>query len=133
MDDLFRQLAFINALLGGFAITFLSVLLTSSSHHRIINWTAAIVMVAASCFILSAVGSTFSAVVLGNPDTETALKISQSLRRPLSLLFLSGTVLLFCSLGLSGWMRSRNLGIATTLIAVLSAPVGCFIMRPFIH
>lgn len=133
MDELFRQLAFINALLGGFAITFLSVLLTASSRHRVVNWMAGVTMAAAACFVLSALGATFSAVIASQVGADPLPDEVAALRRPLSLLFLCGTGLLFVTLGMSGWMRSRRLGIWTAGVAVCALIGGHLIMRPFIH
>jgi hypothetical protein len=35
------------------------------------------------------------------------------------MLFLAGVVFLLASFGISGWMRSRRLGIATTSLALI--------------
>lgn len=133
MLELFRQLAFINAILGGFAITFLSVLLTAPSTHRIVNWVVGMITAAAACFILSALGSTFSAVIASRVTDGDLPGPVWSLHQPLSLLFLAGTLLLFTALGMSGWLRSRGLGLATTVIAGLSVIGGYFILLPFIY
>lgn len=130
MAELFRQLAFITAILGGFAITFLSVLLTASATHRVINWIVCATTAAAVCLVLSAVGATFSAVIASYADPLPS--DVEALHEPLSLLFLGGTALLFAVLGMSGWVRSRRLGIATTVIAALGLIGGLFIIAPFI-
>lgn len=130
MTELFRQLAFITAILGGFSITFLSVLLTASAKHHMINWIVGVTTVAATCFVLSAVGSTFSAVIASYNDPLPS--DIEALHEPLSLLFLGGSVLLFTVLGMSGWIRSRRLGIATTVIAALGLIGGLFIIAPFV-
>ena len=51
----------------------------------------------------------------------------------LSMLFLSGMVLLFASFGVSGWMRSRGLGIATTSLSLIGAIAAFAALRPFLH
>ena len=132
MPELFRQLAFITAILGGFAITFLSVLLTASATHRMINWIVGVTTAAAACFVLSALGATFSAVIASNTGSDSLPSDVEALHEPLSLLFLGGTVLLFTVLGMSGWIRSRRLGIATTVIATLGLIGGLFIIAPFV-
>lgn len=131
MDELFRQLAFITALLGGFAITFLSVLLTAPSQRQIVNWIAGMTAAASMFLVLSAVGSTFAAVVATNARGELPGAVDQ-LHEPLSLLFLAGTVLLFLVLGLSGWMRTRALGVVTSIIAVIGLAGGAMIIAPFV-
>ena len=51
----------------------------------------------------------------------------------ISMLFLAGVLLLLTSFGLGGWVRSRSLGIATTICAALGA-IGVFVvMSPFLH
>lgn len=130
MAELFRELAFITAILGGFAITFLSVLLTASAADRMVDWIVAVTTAAAICFVLSALGATFAAVVASWADPLPGEV--ESLHIPLSLLFLGGTILLFFMLGMSGWIRSRSLGIATTVIAAIGLVGGFFLMSPFI-
>lgn len=44
MIELFRQLAFISAILGGFAITFLSVLLTTAQTSKFVNRVVGVAM-----------------------------------------------------------------------------------------
>lgn len=131
MNELFRQMAFITAILGGFAITFLSVLLTAPATHRLVNWIVGATTAAATCFVLSALGSTFSAVIASNSGDSLPSDV-EALHEPLSLLFLAGTVLLFAVLGMSGWIRSRSLGISTTVIAALGLIGGAFIIAPFV-
>jgi hypothetical protein len=50
-----------------------------------------------------------------------------------SMLFLSGVVFLLASFGISGWMRSRGLGIATTGLSLLGALAAFAALRPFLH
>jgi hypothetical protein len=133
MLELFRQLAFINAILGGFAITFLSVLLTASSVHRVVDWIVGVTAAAAACFVLSALGATFSAVIASETKSGRLPGEVAALHEPMSLLFLAGTTLLFTALGLSGWLRSRRLGVATVTIAMAAIAAGFFMMRPFIN
>src|SRR5690606_29248348 len=133
MEELFRQIGFINALLGGFAIAFLSQLLTSSAQHRVVNWVVAIITVASACFILSAIGATFSAVVAHRASQGNLPEDLAALHKAISLLFLVGSVFLFAGIGMSGWIRSNRLGIATTVIMSLSLIGGYFIMLPFMQ
>jgi hypothetical protein len=51
----------------------------------------------------------------------------------LSMLFLSGMVLLFASFGVSGWIRSRGLGIATTSLSLIGAIAAFTALKPFLH
>lgn len=133
MDELFQQLAFINAILGGFAITFLSVLVTAETDKKISNWVVAILFLAVSCFIISAIGSTFSSVIASRTTSGDIPASVNSLHVPISILFMGGILLLFISLGLTGWLRSRNFGKVTFTIAIVSI-FGCFfVLRPFMY
>jgi len=51
----------------------------------------------------------------------------------LSMLFLGGVVFLLGSFGVSGWMRSRRVGIATTSLALIGAVAVFAALRPFLH
>jgi len=51
----------------------------------------------------------------------------------LSMVFLFRVVFLLASFGISGWMRSRGLGIATTSLSLLGALVAFAALRPFLH
>jgi hypothetical protein len=49
------------------------------------------------------------------------------------MLFLSGVVFLLASFGISGWMRSRGLGIATTSLSLLGAVAVFVALKSFLH
>ena len=136
MAEFYQQFAFINAILGGFAFSFLGVLLTVDSKHRVVSWVTAITAGAAACFIIATLGATFSGVAAAAAAAnEGVFELSASilaLRRPMSLIFLGGVLLLLVSLGMSGWLRSRILGIVTTIIAILAVFGAVFMMTPFI-
>jgi len=83
-----------------------------------------------SCFVISALGATFSAVV-ATRNTNLPQNI-EFLHIPMSLLFLTGVVLLFISMGMSGWIRSRRLGIATMVISFLATIGALLMLAPFI-
>jgi hypothetical protein len=51
---------------------------------------------------------------------------------PLSMLFLLGILLLLAGFGASGWIRSRRLGWATSLIALVTLAGVIWVMRPFV-
>jgi hypothetical protein len=91
--------------------------------------------VAASVAFLSVtLGMTFNAARAAKQATE--LSVSSASADPqiglLSNLFLSGVVFLLASFGISGWMRSRGLGIATTSLSLVGAVVVFAALRPFL-
>ena len=138
--DIFRQLAFISALVGGFAFAFVGVLLVAPIQSRIVNWTAGVSMAASSGLVICALGWSLGAsVVLAGASMEagaakSALSASlNSMNLRLSLAFTVSILLFFTCLGLSGWIRSRNLGIASTCIAVLAAIATLLVLSPFMN
>ena len=141
MGDAYGQLAAVSAVLGGFAVTFLSIVLTQADPRRRIAGAIGIATLAAACFFLSALGWALLAsfagqVAASDPPTRAALAgrygAALALQRPISGLFLSGVLLLAVLLGFGGWLRSRRLGILTSGIAALTALAAMLILRPFI-
>jgi hypothetical protein len=136
--EMFRQLAFISALVGGFAFAFVGVLLVAPVQSRVVSWTAGISMAASSGLVVCALGWSLGAsVVLVGASMEAGAdksSLSASLNimhLRLSLAFIVSILLFLISLGLSGWIRSRNLGIVSTCIAVLAAISSLLVLSPF--
>lgn len=141
LADLFRQLAFISALIGGFAFAFLGVLLTAPSRSRLVEWTGGMAMATAASLLVCVIGWTLlsSEVVLTTPSSAGAEAFRQGaskfnrIHSRLSLLFILGMCLFLASLGLSGWIRSRALGIVSIVIALLAAVGFMLVMSPFLR
>ena len=140
LADLFRQLAFISALIGGFAFAFLGALLAVRSRSRVVGWAAGTALATAASLIVCVVGWTLMAaqVVTAAPAEANAgaFQFPASLNLihgRLSLLFIVGMLLFLTSLGLSGWVRSRALGITSTVIALLAGVALMFVMSPFLR
>jgi len=139
LADLFRQLAFISALIGGFAFAFLGALLTLSSPRRIVGWAAGTALATAAGLIVCVVGWTLMAAQLVTTPPEAgsgAFRFPASLNTMhsrLSLLFIIGMLLFLASLGLSGWVRSRSLGIVSTVLAILAGVALMFVLSPFLR
>lgn len=136
--DIFRQLAFVSALVGGFAFASVGVLLVAPLQGRIVSWTAGISMAASAGLVVCALGWSLGAsVVLVGASMEAGAgrsSLSASLNimhLRLSLTFVVSILLFLSSLGLSGWIRSRNLGIVSTCIAVFAAIASVLVLSPF--
>lgn len=124
LQHLYEQIASIAAVLGGFSITTLAVLLTAAPSRSIGSWAAAASGLASGLLT----GTTFLASILAsdalktNATTFSDLNASvQPLVSIVSLSFLIGFYMLLISLGMSGWIRSRRTGIATTFAATVGA------------
>ena len=119
LAELARQIGFVSAFLGGVAAAFLATLLTLQSPRRIIGRTIVCAAATALAFIVSVLGSLAWLTVLhpGAPQgAQGSLREAQFLTAvPFSL----GILLLMVTIGMAGWIRSRNTGIGTTAMAVI--------------
>jgi len=123
--ELARQLAFVSAVLGGFAATFFGTLLAINSPTRVAGWAAALAAVSSSAFVCATLLATFISVATHPeaPSRVAVLSQSDGARLALVLLLLVGLYSLFGSLGAGGWVRSRAVGVATTVAAGLGAAI----------
>jgi hypothetical protein len=135
MAEFYRQFAFVSSVLAGFAFAFYGTLLVAAREHRAGAWAAFFAVAASVSFLPVTLGMTFNAAHAANQPTE--LSVSTASADPqialLSMLFLSGVVFLLASFGISGWMRSRGLGIATISLSLLGAFAAFAALRPFLH
>lgn len=134
MAEYYRQFAFVSSVLAGFAFTFYAALLATSPSSRAASWAALLTVAASTCFLIVTLGTTFAAQRVARLAEGASIpeEIANQ-RAPLSVLFLLGILFLLTSFGLGGWIRSRWLGIATTVVAVLGA-VGVFgALAPFLQ
>jgi len=135
MAEFYRQFAFVSSVLAGFSFTFYGTLLIAARQHRAGTWAAFLAVAASVAFLPVTLGMTFTAAHATNRPRE--FSISNAAADPqlalLSMLFVSGMVLLFASFGVSGWMRSRGLGIATTSLSFIGAITAFAALSPFLH
>ncbi len=140
MGDAFAQLASVSAVLGGFTVTFLAVVLTLSDGRRRVDVAVAVATASAACFLTCALGwSLFAAVYSTAPATGATpedlgrhfAKIKY-LHSWLSFAFILGLTLLFVTIGAGGWLRSRRLGWVTSALALAGAAAAFAILREFV-
>lgn len=135
--ELYRQLAFVSALIAGFSLTFLVQLLTAESKLRVVNWTIGFSLAATASMIVCALGWTLSAAVVIDPRTQAELASRSSglglLHPRLSLTFIFGILFFLVGLGLCGWVRSRTMGIVSSTIALIAAAAAIMTLKLFIH
>lgn len=133
--ELYRQLAFISALIAGFSLTFLVQLLTAESKRRVVSWTIGFSLAATASMIVCALGWTLSAAVVVDPRAQAQFARWSSslglLHHRLSLTFSSGILLFLVGLGLCGWIRSRVVGVVSTTIALIAAAAAIMTLRLF--
>ncbi|HLL14330.1 MAG TPA: hypothetical protein VK388_04560 [Pyrinomonadaceae bacterium] len=135
--ELYRQLAFVSALIAGFSLTFLVQLLTAVSTRRVVNWTIGFSLAATASMIVCALGWTLSAAVVIDPRTQAELASRPSslglLHPRLSLTFIFGILFFLVGLGLCGWVRSRTMGIVSSTIALIAAAAAIMTLKLFIR
>lgn len=123
LAEIFRQMAFIGAVLGGFSAAFLATMVTATQAGRIATVTIGAAAFAAASFVAVTVGATIVALnvmALGLSDFNAFPAATDRARFWTGLLFLVGIYALILALGLCGWIRSRSTGWATTGAAVLA-------------
>lgn len=133
MAEFFRQFAFVSSLLGGFSLAFFGTLLSAAKEHRIVGPAAALALAASACFLIVTLGNTFAASIAAGMAASARFPAAiMAHQGPLSILFLLGVLLLLGSFGAAGWTRSRKLGLATSVIALLTLIGVIWVMRPFV-
>ena len=135
MAEFYRQFAFVSSVLAGFSFTFYGTLLIAARQHRAGTWAAFLAVAASVAFLPVTLGMTFAAARATNQPNDFSISnaaADSQLVLP-SMLFLSGIVLLFASFGVSGWIRSRGLGVATTTLSFLGAIAAFVVLQPFLH
>ena len=124
LADLYHQISDICAVLGGFAVASLTVLLTTALDRRIASWAAGAAAVAAGCLIASTFLSAIISTDAGKRSATTFAELTPEILPLISLqspFFALGLYALLLSLGLSGWIRSRRTGVATSVGAAIGA------------
>ncbi|KAA9331388.1 hypothetical protein F0P96_14170 [Hymenobacter busanensis] len=118
LAEIARQMSAISAFLGGFAAAFLGTLLTQSTPRRVVSWAVASAAVASVGFIITVIAMTKLVVVLHPQAPANVSKSGVLGARATGLLcFMLGIYALMASIGLSGWLRSRRMGIITSVLA----------------
>lgn len=116
LAEVLRQLAVI----GGFTFAYLGVLLTSEPKRKVADWAIGFAIASAVALITSTLLATTSTIVVVMRQATSFVRLPplvEALSVPAGITFFGGLFLLFVSLGLCGFIRSRGLGIASTMLA----------------
>ena len=121
INELAKQVAFMSSFLGGFALTFLGALILSEQESKLLRTMIISTATSALAFIVAVVAMTQLIMISteGYPF-EVDQKSLMSSRITGALALFIGIFSLMFTIALSGWMRSRKLGIITTIIGVLA-------------
>ncbi len=127
----FQQLASISAVLGGLAFTAAAAIVAvgatsnnPSALNKASKLTIATAMISSIFLVFAALMWSLMAADLLRTvakDNFNTAKYIATLNWIPSVCFLSGTLLFYSSIGCSGWIASRKLGIVT----VIGAAIGC--------
>jgi len=117
-----EQLILLSAFLGGFSATFLAAILVFDPKKNIAIWVVGLSAVSACSFVVCATSSI--ALVNGlqaiQEELETGLVTLQSARIISGLSMAIGLFSLLASIGVSGWLRNKKTGIATSSVAAIA-------------
>jgi hypothetical protein len=133
--EICKQSAFISALVAGFSFAFLGALLISPVKNRIINWVMSFSTLAIAGLLICSLIWTLSASRMALYNGNNITQVPQNfldLHRILSIIFILSFLSFLVTLGLSGWIRSRNLGIISSLISLISTIFFIVIMKQFV-
>ena len=144
MDELtidiarYQQLGAVSALLGGLAFAAATSLLSisasnkdKSSLDKPSSLTTVFAMASAASQIIATIGWTFLCLYVGSESLTEEFR--SELNRWASLSFIAGVFMLFISIGFSGWISSRILGITTSLISIFAGVFSMYIIFNFVN
>jgi len=120
-NELANHFILISALLAGFSIAFVANLIVSDTNSRVLKYLQITATVAASSFLISL----FSMTKILMMTTEGyPLKIDENdfyVPRIIGgVTFMIGIIALCTLIAISGWTKSKSMGIITTIIGILT-------------
>jgi hypothetical protein len=119
-----EQLILLSAFLGGFSATFLAAIIAMkpSQSKKVANWIIITSALAACCFIVCAASSiaTVNGIHANFVELENGLESLGLIRFTSGVSMALGLFSLLSSIGMSGWLRDKQTGIATTSIAAVA-------------
>jgi hypothetical protein len=127
-SDLAQHLGALSAFLGGFAATFLGTLLAMRAEGRLAGLAIGFLVVSAVAFIASVVGAmALYATIHPDAPAMVAGGPAGGARSAMSLGFMLGILTLLGGLAVSGWLRSRPIGLLTSVVSAAGLLVILFL------
>jgi len=117
INALATQIIFISVFLGGFSATLLVTLLVADNEHKMMKVLIVSSASAAILFIIATFAMT-KLVMVTTPGFPLEIDENEMIRARVFgvLAHIGGILALMFTIGASGWLRSRRLGIATTML-----------------
>jgi hypothetical protein len=132
--EICKQSAFISALVAGFSFAFLGTLLIHPVKNKITDWVMTFSILSITGLLICALAWTLSAsrmvIYHGNEVTQVP-QTFLNLHKTLSFLFIFSFFSFLVTLGLSGWIRSRTMGIISSVIALMATVFFIVIIKHF--
>ena len=120
LNELAKQLMFISSFLGGFSIVILATLIVSQPHSKLKKWLILTSAVSTVAFITSLFLMTKVLLITTEGSIIEYTKASLGKTRTIGgLAFFLGLTTIFISVGISGWLVSKRLGVITTILAII--------------
>jgi len=122
--ELYKQTAFSASILGGFSLTFLSILMTSiDSQARVFLFAIGSLTISAVLLLVATLGTTYVLIVVQQLQLTFSFDTWPShiyrAKWIAELAFMFGILFLMAGIGLSGFAKSKAMGIITLAPALL--------------
>lgn len=133
--EICKQTAFISAVVAGFSFAFLGALLVSPIKSKMIDWTIIFSILSIAGLLICSLAWTLSAsrmALYSGANIELVPQTYISLHRTLSFIFILSFMSFLVTLGISGWIRSRKIGIISSSIALVATVFFITIMTYFV-
>jgi hypothetical protein len=133
--EICKQGAFISALVAGFSFAFLGALIVSAIKSKIIDWLIGLSIISISGLLVCSLAWTLTAsrmAFLSSNNTSQVPEYFTGMHRSLSFVFIFSFFTFIATLGLSGWVRSRKMGIISSGISLIALVFFIAIMSHFL-
>ena len=123
-SETYWYLAVLNGVLSIVSMVALIILVASKDDRKIVSWATVAYLLSAALFLVATFRSARLAIALTEKVVEY-LSLNPFARQPPTSRWLlgmmqAGWVALLAGIGLSGWIRSRLVGIASTVFAIVA-------------
>lgn len=135
--EIFRQFSFVAAVLGGFAVTLVVGLLPAAPDRKVAAWAAGAALLAAALLIVCTTAAVTAVIfTVDRPALGSAGAVPKPLLvafRWCGVSFTVGLLAFLAALGLTGWVRSRAMGIASSVVSALTILLVLYYLTSVVH